>query len=101
MDTTTQDHRTITKFADETHLLTWLEAFLIDRKAQGLASRTVEFYQLKLQNFSSYCETLAISYIDQIDPNTLRRFLLHLEDTGHNPGGIHAHYRALRAFLKK
>lgn len=99
MDTTTQDQRTITKFADETHLLTWEEAFLIDRKAQGLARRTVEFYQLKLQKFVTYCETLAISYIDQIDPNTVRRFLLYLQETGHNPGGIHAHYRALRAFL--
>lgn len=29
----------------------------------------------------------------------LRRFLLWLEDTGHNAGGVHGYYRAVRAFL--
>ena len=99
MSTTYQDQRIITEFSQGTHLLIWLEAFLIDRKAQGLSPRTVEFYHLKLLNFATYCETLAISYIDQVDPNTVRRFLLYLDETGHNPGGIHAHYRAIRAFL--
>jgi len=54
MDAATREHRTITKFEQETHLLTWLEAFQIDRKSQGLAHRTVDFYRLKLNNFSTY-----------------------------------------------
>jgi hypothetical protein len=72
MDNTTPNHRTITIFANETHLVTWLEVFLIDRMAQGLARRTIEFYQAKLKNLPYFCEILAISYIDQIDLNTVR-----------------------------
>jgi len=34
MTTTTIDQRTITNFSQDAHLLTWLEAFLIDRKSQ-------------------------------------------------------------------
>lgn len=35
----------------------------------------------------------------QITPTFIRQYLLWLEAEGHNPGGRHAHYRALRAFL--
>jgi hypothetical protein len=38
MAETTNNQWTITKFDQDTHLLTWIEAFLIDRKAQGLAN---------------------------------------------------------------
>jgi len=57
------------------------------------------FYRLKLGNFTDYCESQAITQIHQIDPNTLRQFLMILAENGHNPGGIHAHYRAIRTFL--
>ena len=39
-----QDQGIITKYILETHLLTWLEAFLVDRKAQNLSAGTVIFY---------------------------------------------------------
>jgi site-specific recombinase XerD len=100
METTTQEQRILSKFAQETHLLNWIEAFLIDRKVRGLAKRTIEFYKRKLLNFYSYCDSLAISYIDQIEPNNLRQFLLHLGENGHNQGGIHAHYRTVKTFLR-
>ncbi len=99
MRTTPQDQRTITNFSQDSHLLTWLEAFLIDRKAQGLAQGTIGFYRLKLSHFADFCESQAITQISQIDPNTLRQFLMILAENGHNPGGIHAHYRTVRTFL--
>ena len=40
----------------EDHLLTWIEAFLIDRKANGVAAGTLRFYRIKLQKFAEYCE---------------------------------------------
>lgn len=94
-----QDQRTIEIFAQETHLLTWVEAFLIDRKTQNLAPGTLTFYKQKLAAFCAFCDSQAISQIDQVEPNTVRQYLLFLEQTGHNPGGIHAHYRTLRTFL--
>jgi site-specific recombinase XerD len=99
MRTTNKNQRTITKFSQDAHLLTWLEAFLIDRKAQGLAQGTIGFYKLKLGNFADFCESQAITQISQIDPNTLRQFLMILAEEGHNPGGIHAFHRAIRTFL--
>ena len=80
-------------------ILTWVEAFLIDRKARGCAKGTLVFYQQKMKSFSDYCESQVISQITQISPTMVRQYLLYLDETGHNPGGRHAAYRALRAFL--
>jgi site-specific recombinase XerD len=91
---------TITNPALSDHLETWLESFLIDRKVQNLSPGTLAFYRKKLRLFAAFCEGQVIGQIEQITPDVIRRWLLHLEDTGHNPGGIHACYRALRAFLR-
>lgn len=80
-------------------LFTWAEAFIVDRKAQNLAKGTIRFYREKLQLFLAYCESQVITEIPQITPNVIRRFLLYLEEAGHNPGGVHTAYRTLRAFL--
>ena len=97
MDTQTQ--RTILNVLQDDYLLTWLEAFLVDRKAGNAAIRTIDFYKEKLALFASFCEGQAVTRITQIDANLLRQFLLWLEATGHNSGGRHAFYRCLRAFL--
>ena len=90
---------TIIKFSQETHLLTWIQAFLVDRKAQGLSRGTITFYRNKLKLFTDYCEDQLITQITEINPSQVRSFLLYLEEKGHNPGGIHAAYRSLRTFL--
>lgn len=97
----TQTHRQGTQLnsARDDYLFTWLEAFLIDRKAQGLSAGTLHFYRVKLKKFSQYCEAQAVNHLHQITPLFIREYLLWLEDTHHNPGGRHAHYRALRTFL--
>jgi len=45
---------TNTKIDD--YLLTWLEAFLVDRKARGMAKGTISYYINKLKKFSNYCQ---------------------------------------------
>ncbi len=90
---------TIKNVVLDDYLSTWIESFLVDRKAQNMAGGTLYFYRAKLALFSRYCERQVITQISDIVPDTIRRYLLHLEDTGHNPGGIHAAFRALRAFL--
>lgn len=90
---------TICEINTESYLLTWIEAFLIDRKAQNMTKGTLRFYQWKLKYFMEYCETQHIKDIRQIDPNTIRYYLLDLENKGHNDGGIHACYRTLKTFL--
>lgn len=76
-----------------------VNAFLIDRKAQNLAAGTLAFYHNRLQWFITFCDSQVISTIDQVTPDVIRLFLFYLEQTGHNPGGIHGCYRSLRAFL--
>ena len=99
MESAVKNQGTILELSQDTHLATWLESFLIDRKAQNLSKGTVIFYKKKLRLFSQYCESQAISYITQITPQTLREFLVWLEQRGHNPGGIHSYYRAVKTFL--
>ncbi len=77
----------------------WLEGFLLDRKAQNLAHGTILFYQIKLEMFLVFCKELGITRIERITPDALRRYLLWLDAHGHNPGGVHGCYRALKTFL--
>jgi site-specific recombinase XerD len=99
MVSTKKDQWAITDFSQETHLLTWVEAFLMDRKSQGVAAGTLYFYQKKLALFTAFCESKLITEIIQITPNDLREYMQMLEDKGHNPGGRHACYRAVKTFL--
>lgn len=77
----------------------WIESFLFDRKSQNMAPGTLYFYQVKLKTFLKYCDSQQITRINQIDANELRRFLAWLEESGHNAGGRHALYRAIKTFF--
>jgi site-specific recombinase XerD len=90
---------TLTKSLVDDYLLTWFEAYLIDRKVRGLADGTLHFYCIKLKLFSDFCEPQVATQIHQITPTLLRHYLLYCEETGHNEGGRYAAYRSLRAFL--
>ena len=89
----------IKEYALDTYLLTWIEAFLFDRKAQNLAKGTIDFYRSHLNLFIKFCDSQVITQIDQLDPNLIRQYMIWLEEKGHNPGGVSAAYRSLRAFL--
>lgn len=92
-------HMTIAEVALSDHLEVWIEQFLVDRRAQNLSRNTILFYRDRINRLLEFCETQAITQVSQISPDTIRHYLLWLESTGHNPGGQHACYRALRAFL--
>ena len=75
-----------------------ITAFLVDRGARGLAETTVEFYRKKLGVLRGYLQSVGVERVDDITAPVLRRYLLWLAET-HNPGGVHALYRALKTFL--
>ena len=75
-----------------------IQAFLIDRQARGLSPATVDYYQEKLGIVHRYLQSLAITRVADIRPTPVRMLLVDLGKT-HSPGGVHAIYRALRAFL--
>ncbi len=91
--------RTIQNIDFDDYLATSIQSFLVDRKAQNLSAGSLIFYRQKLAHFAGYCDGQMISHLSEVTPDTLRRYLLYLDDTGHNAGGIHAAYRAVRAFL--
>ena len=91
--------RTVSANSVDDYLPTWVDAFLIDRRARGSAARTIEFYNVKLRLFTDFCDAQVVTSIGQITPTFVREYMLHLEDKGHNPGGRHAAFRTLRAFL--
>ena len=99
MSVKTETRRTSQISIVDDYLLTWMEAFLVDRKASGVAKGTLDFYCLKLRMFSNYCEAQVVKNISEITPTLIRQYLLYLEGTGHNPGGRHAAFRSLRVFL--
>ena len=99
MSTRIETQLTINTTLVDDSLLTWLEAFLSSRKAQGAASGTLRFYTQKLKLFFDYCQAHSIERIGQISTIFIREYLLYLEESGHNPGGRHAAFRSLRSFL--
>ena len=78
----------------------WIGIFLHACRSRNLAAGTVEFYGKKLNVFIQYCEDLAIKSICQVTAETIRDFLIFLEERNHKPGGIHCHYRTVKTFLK-
>jgi len=81
------------------YLETAVQAFLNDRQASGLSPNTLDYYRRTLARFSQFCEGQAISKTGQITADVIRDYLLALERSGYSPGGRHAFYRSLRAFL--
>lgn len=69
-----------------------------NRRAQGLAQGTIDFYTKKLKKFLGWCERENITDMDTVTGDTIRRFIVWLQDK-HNPGGVAAFIKTLRAFF--
>jgi len=73
-----------------------VDYFIHDRRVSNLSPTTLKWYRDKLNNFLDFCPT---DNIEEINPQTIREYIFYLGETGHNSGGIHGFYRALRALL--
>src|SRR5687767_14415818 len=76
-----------------------VSAMIRDCKSRDLSPHTVEFYEFQCEIFATFCENQRIVDIEQITPDLLRQYLIHLKESGHNEGGVHAKYRAMRTLL--
>jgi len=72
--------------------------FLHDRQAAGHSSGSIYFYRMKLRLLQKYCESSQITRMTELTPDVLRAYLIQLS-AEHSQGGVHACFRALRAFL--
>ena len=92
--------RTPDSLSQDVYLPTLAAAFLLDRKAQNLTKKTLEFYRANLQIFINWCDTQAVKTIEQITPELLRAFFVAMTEKGHKAGGVHAFYRTVRVFIR-
>jgi site-specific recombinase XerD len=100
MVTINETQRTYWIPAEELDLPKQIDAFMLDRRTRGLAPGSLRFYRQKLTLFLNFCYEQELISVSQLSPTIIRMFLLWLADTGHNPGGVHGCFRALRAFLR-
>jgi len=76
-----------------------VQAFLLDAQARNVAPGTLRFYSQKLYPLITYLETLDLRHAEDVAASHLRLWLIYLQETGHNPGGVHGYYRAAKAFF--
>ena len=82
-----------------THLIRHeIIAFIIDRQARDLSPKTISYYQNELNWFANWLQTKSIANVEDIQPETIRLYLIHLAET-RNAGGKHASWRAIKAWL--
>jgi integrase/recombinase XerD len=79
-------------------LARWIDAFLTAKQSEGTAPGTIKYYRDKLLPFTNYLLSKSITTPETISAPVIRDYIIELQ-TRHNPGGCHAAYRAIRAFL--
>ena len=75
-----------------------IDSFLTNCKARNLSPHTIKFYRDYLSSFLTYSEAQSVSNIQDADPDFIRSYILMFSEE-HNPGGVHAAFRSIRAFL--
>jgi integrase/recombinase XerD len=84
---------------NDNNLACSIQLFIRDRRTQNLSNGTILFYTKKIEKFLKFCNANSINQITDIEPDTIRKFLLELKNDGHNEGGIHAFFRTIKVFL--
>ncbi|HEX9012781.1 MAG TPA: site-specific integrase, partial [Anaerolineaceae bacterium] len=97
MKTAVVEHATLQIFSDSIPNI--INQFLVERRSRGLSKASVWFYTRYLDTFWKYLDGIGAINIEEATPDVIRRYLLTLESQGHNPGGVHGHYRCVRALL--
>ena len=64
------------------------DSFLLDRKAQGLSSRTIRIYSQELGYFIDWCRRQGVNTLPDLTADVFRRYLLNLSER-RNAGGCH------------
>ena len=98
MFSTKSHEQTIIEISRGDYIESTVESFMIDRQAGELSKHTLKFYRQFFHPFIKYCNANSLKFIREITPDILRRYFLAFSET-HNPGGVHAAYRTLRAFF--
>ncbi len=75
-----------------------LHDFLLDVQAAGCSPKTLRFYQQRLDQFTAWLKEHNVHSGQDVTPTHIRAFLTDKAQE-HTPGGVHAYWRAIRAFV--
>ncbi len=81
------------------HIDREISEFLIDRESRNLTPKSLKWYSHALGIFGAYLTVGCIETTRSVTSSTVRHFLIHLKDRGHNPGGRANIFGAVRAYL--
>lgn len=85
--------------AKQNHLISReIIAFIIDRRAANRSPATIKYYQTELDWFADYAKSQKATTLEDLTPELLREYLIH-QSTHRSPMGVHASYRAVKAWL--
>ncbi|MGB5048030.1 MAG: tyrosine-type recombinase/integrase [Caldilineaceae bacterium] len=77
-----------------------LQDFHLDRQARNLTPKTLQWYRYGLDIWRAFALAESLSTTEDVTPAHIRRFLVHLSERGHNPGGVAHIFGALKAYLR-
>jgi site-specific recombinase XerD len=96
---TTNKPRRIFEIRAASALHQWVRDFILDVRSANRSDATVSFYREKLNRFLVFLEAQGVTEPTGIDAKLLRAFLVELS-AERTTGGVHAHWRAVRAFVR-
>jgi site-specific recombinase XerD len=98
MQATNKTQRTM-KILPTNVMNVWLRDFILDVRAANRADATISYYTQKIKAFLAYLEEQGVTEPTLIKAPVIRAYLVKLGET-HSPGGVHAYWRAIRAFVR-
>ncbi len=77
-----------------------LDCFLLACRARDLSEDTLDFYRRKLAPFVAYLADRGVSRISLLNIQHVQGFMVLMRDLEQSASNIHAHARAIRAYLR-
>lgn len=77
-----------------------IDAFVLDRKSQGMTPKTIRWHETSLLKFSSYLESIGDVPPSEWTASTLRGFTIFLQEQDLSPASVRTHVNSIWAFAR-
>lgn len=76
-----------------------IQDFLEDREFKNVTPATLEGYRTILKQFQEFCDEHEIINVQDISPNTIKKYILHYQRAGNNATTTNTKLRRVKSFL--
>lgn len=80
-------------------LIDAMDSFLLDRVSRNLSAGTIRYYSSELSLFQKFLDQQGVGEVEAVSGDDVRTYLAEVARR-RNPRGVHASFRAVRAFFK-